>query len=186
MWLFRNLIFFIKRSQNNLKTRLTIREKVLKFFEARFCRLYNAVTWQFTLRKGPFPLQKTPRKQLISMGRRSKAAAARLNNLGQLKNSRNPTVENVSEEMELNVKNALDDVPLLQIQRWASSPRKWMCELYLSHLIRYANRAARFISAYVQGLSGPEAAWANRKYHGHRTIWLQSWKLSTKKSTVHQ
>ncbi|KAF8884751.1 hypothetical protein CPB84DRAFT_151904 [Gymnopilus junonius] len=54
-------------------------------------------------------------------------------------------------EMEENIKNALDSVPLLQIQR-------------------YANRAARFISAYVQGLSGPEAAWANRKYHGHRTL----------------
>jgi hypothetical protein len=35
---------------------------------------------------------------------------------------------------------------------------------------RYANRAARFISAYSQGLSGPEAAWANKKYHGHRTL----------------
>jgi len=38
------------------------------------------------------------------------------------------------------------------------------------NLISYANRAARFISAYDQGLSGPEAAWANRKYHGHRTL----------------
>jgi hypothetical protein len=37
-------------------------------------------------------------------------------------------------------------------------------------IISYANRAARFISAYGQGLSGPEAAWANRKYHGHRTL----------------
>jgi len=37
-------------------------------------------------------------------------------------------------------------------------------------LISYANRAARFISAYGQGLTGPEAAWANRKYHGHRTL----------------
>ncbi|KAF8809609.1 hypothetical protein BYT27DRAFT_7093654, partial [Phlegmacium glaucopus] len=37
-------------------------------------------------------------------------------------------------------------------------------------LIRYANRAAQFISAYGQGLTGPEAAWANRKYHGHRIL----------------
>ena len=35
---------------------------------------------------------------------------------------------------------------------------------------RYANRSARFIDAYAQGLSGPEVAWANRKYHGHRTL----------------
>ena len=38
------------------------------------------------------------------------------------------------------------------------------------HLISYANRAARFISAYNQVLSGPVAAWANHKYHGHRTL----------------
>ena len=37
-------------------------------------------------------------------------------------------------------------------------------------LDRYANRSARFINAYSQGLSGPEAAWANRKYHGHRCL----------------
>ncbi|KAF9470805.1 hypothetical protein BDN70DRAFT_981143, partial [Pholiota conissans] len=35
---------------------------------------------------------------------------------------------------------------------------------------RYANRSARFIDAYSQGLSGPEASWANKKYHGHRTL----------------
>ena len=34
----------------------------------------------------------------------------------------------------------------------------------------YANRCARFIHAYASGLNGPEAAWANRKYHGHRTL----------------
>ena len=35
---------------------------------------------------------------------------------------------------------------------------------------RYANRSARFISAYTQGLSGADAAWANKKYHGHHTL----------------
>ena len=40
----------------------------------------------------------------------------------------------------------------------------------IGYLISYANRAARFISAYGQGLTGPEAAWANRKYHGHHTL----------------
>ncbi|KAG1781310.1 hypothetical protein EV702DRAFT_952436, partial [Suillus placidus] len=52
------------------------------------------------------------------------------------------------EQMERNVIACLDDVPLLQIKR-------------------YANRSARFISAYSQGLTGAQAAWANRKYHGH-------------------
>ncbi|TFY77605.1 hypothetical protein EWM64_g6409 [Hericium alpestre] len=54
-------------------------------------------------------------------------------------------------EMERNIKASLDDVPLLTIRR-------------------YANRSARFISAYGQGLSGPQAAWANRRYHGHRVL----------------
>jgi hypothetical protein len=39
-----------------------------------------------------------------------------------------------------------------------------------SWLNRYANRCARFTHAYASGLNGPEAAWANRKYHGHRTL----------------
>jgi hypothetical protein len=37
-------------------------------------------------------------------------------------------------------------------------------------LISYANHAARFISAYGLGLTSPQAAWANHKYHGHRTL----------------
>ncbi|KAF8509374.1 hypothetical protein BU17DRAFT_56180 [Hysterangium stoloniferum] len=40
----------------------------------------------------------------------------------------------------------------------------------ICHLLRYANRAACFISAYGQGLTSPEAAWANHKYHGHHTL----------------
>ena len=55
--------------------------------------------------------------------------------------------------------------------------------LYLAHLISYANRAARFISAYDQSLSGPEAAWANRKYHGHRTLPPD---MATKLKTEHE
>jgi hypothetical protein len=35
---------------------------------------------------------------------------------------------------------------------------------------RYANRSARFISGYDQGLSGAEMAWVNKRYHGHRTL----------------
>ena len=41
---------------------------------------------------------------------------------------------------------------------------------YLHTFLRYANHAARFIDSYAQGLSGPEAAWANKKYHGHCTL----------------
>ncbi|KAF8813518.1 hypothetical protein BYT27DRAFT_7131655, partial [Phlegmacium glaucopus] len=35
---------------------------------------------------------------------------------------------------------------------------------------RYANCSARFINSYAQGLSGPEASWASKEYHGHRTL----------------
>ncbi|KAI0244995.1 hypothetical protein BJV78DRAFT_1142701 [Lactifluus subvellereus] len=54
-------------------------------------------------------------------------------------------------EMEKIVIACLDDIPLLQIRR-------------------YANWSARFISAYAEGLSGVQAVWANRKYHGHRKL----------------
>ncbi|KIO15956.1 hypothetical protein M407DRAFT_86598 [Tulasnella calospora MUT 4182] len=37
-------------------------------------------------------------------------------------------------------------------------------------MLRFANRSARFMNAYHQGLSGSQAAWANRKYHSHRTL----------------
>ena len=36
--------------------------------------------------------------------------------------------------------------------------------------LRFSNRSARFIDAYCQGLSGAEAAWANRRYHSYRTL----------------
>ncbi|KAF7378024.1 hypothetical protein MSAN_00226300 [Mycena sanguinolenta] len=55
------------------------------------------------------------------------------------------------DEMEQNVKTCLDDVPLVQI-------------------IRYANRAARFISAYAQGLTGADLIWVNKPYRGHRIL----------------
>jgi hypothetical protein len=41
------------------------------------------------------------------------------------------------------------------------------------HLIffsRFANRSARFIAAYGEGLSGAQASWANKKYHSHRKL----------------
>ncbi|KAF8218720.1 hypothetical protein L208DRAFT_1348134, partial [Tricholoma matsutake] len=54
-------------------------------------------------------------------------------------------------KMEKNMLACLDDVPLLQMRQ-------------------YGNCSAHFISAYDQGLSGAEAAWANHKYHGHWTL----------------
>ncbi|KAG2155193.1 uncharacterized protein EDB93DRAFT_1080388, partial [Suillus bovinus] len=52
------------------------------------------------------------------------------------------------EDMEKHVSACLDDIPLLQIRR-------------------YANHSARFMDAYTKGLTGPQAVWVMRKYHGH-------------------
>ncbi|KAJ7434667.1 hypothetical protein FB451DRAFT_1063208, partial [Mycena latifolia] len=35
---------------------------------------------------------------------------------------------------------------------------------------RYANRAARFISAYAQGLSGGDLIWIKKPYRSHRIL----------------
>jgi len=43
-------------------------------------------------------------------------------------------------------------------------------KLWVPSRLRFSNRSARFIDAYGQGLSGAEAAWANRRYHGHRSL----------------
>ena len=67
------------------------------------------------------------------------------------------------DEMEKKVVACLDDVPLLQIRQFIPLLISLICH-------RYANRAARFIDAYAQGLSGAQAAWANQKYHSHRTL----------------
>ncbi|KAJ7052810.1 hypothetical protein C8F01DRAFT_997464, partial [Mycena amicta] len=34
----------------------------------------------------------------------------------------------------------------------------------------FANRSIRFMDAYRKGLDGSQAAWAARKYSGHRTL----------------
>jgi len=37
-------------------------------------------------------------------------------------------------------------------------------------IIRYARRARKFMDAYHRGLDGKQAAWASRKYRGHRVL----------------
>jgi hypothetical protein len=71
-------------------------------------------------------------------------------------------------EMEETVKNSLDSVSLLQIKR---SVDPQLCDiLSLTCFQSYANRSARFMDAYRKGLNGAQASWANKKYHGHRTL----------------
>jgi hypothetical protein len=74
--------------------------------------------------------------------------------------------------MEQNVIACLEVIPQLQILRYVILflAHKSSLQNTLYPLLRYANCAARFIDSYAQGLSGPEAAWANKKYHGHHTL----------------
>ena len=72
-------------------------------------------------------------------------------------------------EMEQNVIACLEEIPQLQILRYVVIFLAWKIFLstcYLYTFLRYANHAAKFIDSYTQGLSGPEATWANKKYHG--------------------
>ncbi|CAK5274696.1 unnamed protein product [Mycena citricolor] len=61
------------------------------------------------------------------------------------------TLTSSMDEMRANVLKCLDEVPLEQI-------------------CRFSIRSARYIHAYTEGLTGSQAAWANHRYHGHRTL----------------
>ena len=84
------------------------------------------------------------------------------------------------EAMERNVIACLNDVPLLQIQQYVFISNY---KNLVSLLPSYANRSARFISAYSQGLTGSMAAWANQKYHGHQTL-PPSWAAQAKEACL--
>ncbi|KAJ3992366.1 hypothetical protein F5050DRAFT_1579705, partial [Lentinula boryana] len=53
--------------------------------------------------------------------------------------------------LEKNILVVLDSIPLVSMQRFAT------------HSLHFAN-------GYALGLNGAEAAWANKKFWGHRTI----------------
>jgi len=45
-----------------------------------------------------------------------------------------------------------------------------LASIPLSSIRRFANRSRRFMDAYNKGLDGKQAAWASRKYRGHRVL----------------
>ena len=55
------------------------------------------------------------------------------------------------DQLERNSLNSLDAIPLDMMRK-------------------FATRSRRFMDAYDQGLNGRQAAWATRKYRGHRVI----------------
>ena len=72
--------------------------------------------------------------------------------------------------MEKTVVACLDDIPLLQIQRWVFFYILMLHPIFDGFLDLQISQH-EFISAYdSQGLSGVQAIWANQKYHSHRIL----------------
>ncbi|KAJ3817178.1 hypothetical protein F5878DRAFT_548405 [Lentinula raphanica] len=55
------------------------------------------------------------------------------------------------DDLRRNAIESLNEVPLISIRR-------------------FVTRTHRFMDAYHRGLNGRQAAWAARKYHGHRVL----------------
>jgi hypothetical protein len=77
---------------------------------------------------------------------------------------------NNEHEMEQNIQDSLTSVSLRRMRMYAISISNCIIFLIHSMVSRFANRAARFIASYHHGLTGAQAAWANKKYHGHHTL----------------
>jgi hypothetical protein len=72
--------------------------------------------------------------------------------------------------MERIMLESLYNVPLTQIQRYVADSCQPLNHSAHTLVYSFANRSARLMDAYRNGLDGAQAAWANRKYHGHRTL----------------
>ena len=98
------------------------------------------------------------------MGRKSKASWTCLSNLRNCASKPyHPTVKEVSDTEDMNYmpRDDLDLVSEADVEEG---------EQEKFYVLVDSNRATQFISAYSQGLTGAEAAWANQKYHGHQIL----------------
>lgn len=74
------------------------------------------------------------------------------------------------EDLHQNVINALDMVTLTEMRRYMIFYYS-ITNMYLIHLFpRFSRRSVRFMDAYRRGLNAKQAAWANKKYRGHRVL----------------
>jgi hypothetical protein len=73
------------------------------------------------------------------------------------------------DNLRQNVINALDSVPLITMRR-SAIPVLQLKLLLTYSLLRFATRSRRFMDAYRKGLTGKQAAWATKKYRGHRVL----------------
>lgn len=63
----------------------------------------------------------------------------------------------------------------MQFHQKQSEGKPWKWSIFDFYLLpgtlhRFADRSARFMDAYRKGLTGSQAQWANRRYHGHRVL----------------
>ncbi|TRM70604.1 hypothetical protein BD626DRAFT_392421 [Schizophyllum amplum] len=71
-----------------------------------------------------------------------------------------------ADALRRNVQSSLDDIPIVTQRRCVYQRIFWPVLTRPS----FVNRCLRFMDAYAHGLDGAMAAWAVRKYRGHRTV----------------
>jgi hypothetical protein len=70
-------------------------------------------------------------------------------------------------DLENNTLEALDSVPIDCMRRYGLIHS----QIYMySRQVRFSTRSHRFMDAYRKGLDGRQAAWAAKKYRGHRVV----------------
>lgn len=72
-------------------------------------------------------------------------------------------------DLERNVELTLNSVPLDAMQR-SGILTPIILEFLTNSFDRFSTHSLRFMDAYAKGLTGSQAAWASRKYRGHRVI----------------
>jgi hypothetical protein len=72
------------------------------------------------------------------------------------------------EDLHQNVIRSLETVTLTEMRRYVNLYSMFHCKLI--YLLRFSRRSVRFMDAYHRGLNGRQAAWANKKYRGHRVL----------------
>jgi len=73
-------------------------------------------------------------------------------------------------DLERNVILALNAVPLDSMRRYVTYLSAMTPSPFHAVSFRFSMRSLRFMDAYQRGLTGSQAAWASRKYRGHRTL----------------
>ena len=67
----------------------------------------------------------------------------------------------------INIQNLNGGSDMSSSKRWKTTGNS---DLEASMMRKFSNRSLRFMDAYGRGLNGRQAAWASRKYRGHRVL----------------